>query len=497
MVTGMLDALLAGAAALFAWPAILYVFVGVVAGLFFGALPGLGGPVLLALLLPVTFGFASGDAMILLGSALGGVAFGGSVSAILINTPGTPANAATTFDGYPMTQQGRAKEALGIAATASAMGAVLGIVVLVLLIPVARQIILSFGPPEFFWISLLGLFSIALVTKGHFLKGLVSAALGLLITFVGFSGTTGTYRFGFGTTFLFGGIGLIPVLIGLFAVAESVSLTMKTGSIAERRSHDLGGSTLRGVLTVFRNWTVFLRSSFIGVLIGVIPGVGGAVANFIAYSYAVQMSDEPETFGHGNPQGVIASEAANDAKDGGTLLPTVVFGVPGSTTAAIILAGLLLHGLTPGEALLTEDLPVLFTLLLALVMANLLTSLIGLVGAEQLARIAYVRTTLIVPAILVISFVGSFVVQHALVDVFIAALFGLVGYAMIQFDYSRVAMIIAVVLGPIVENSFIRTLQLSRGDYTIFVTRPVSAVLVALVLLTLLLPAVRAIRRRA
>lgn len=493
-MSAILEALLSASLSLFSWPTILFVVIGALLGMIFGLLPGLGGPVLLSLLIPVTFGLDANAAIVLLAGSLGGVAFGGSISAILINTPGTPPNAATTFDGYPLARQNRAGEALGISATASALGALFGLVILTLLIPVAQEIILAFSPPEFFWIAVLGLTVIAFVARGSFLKGLVSGGLGLMLSFIGFSGVVGTYRYGFGTEFLWGGIELIPALIGLFAIAEVIKLvTEKSESIADKDQAAVSGGRLKGVRKVFKHYSVFGRSAAIGTLIGIIPGAGGTVANFIAYIQAVQSSDHPEDFGHGAVEGIIASEASNDAKDGGALLPTLVFGIPGSATAAVLLAGLILHGVNPGQDLLTTDLPMLFLLLLALLVANLVTSVIGLSIANQLAKITHVPVQHLIPIIMGVSLVGAYTLRGNMIDVFVATAFGFLGYAMVVYDYSRVAVIIALVLGPLLENSFIQSLQMSDSGYWIFVTRPISFALALLIILMLVTPVVRSI----
>ena len=493
-MSAIVDALLTAALTLFSWPTILYVVIGAMLGMLFGLLPGLGGPILLSLLIPVTYGFDPEAAIVLLAGSLGGVAFGGSISAILINTPGTPPNAATTFDGYPLARQNRAGEALGISATASALGALFGLVILALLVPVAQEVILAFSPPEFFWIAVLGLMIIAFVAQGSFLKGLVSGGLGLLISFIGFSGVVGTYRFGFGTEVLWGGIELIAALIGLFAIAEVIKLTVEeTESIADKEQTAVSGGRLKGVKSVFKHWNVFGRSAIIGTLTGIIPGAGGTVANFIAYIQAAQTSDNPEEFGHGAVEGVIASEASNDAKDGGSLLPTLVFGIPGSATAAVLLAGLILHGVNPGQDLLTNDLPMLFLLLLALLVSNLVTSLIGVSIANQLAKITHVPVQLLIPVVLTLSLVGAYALRSNMFDVFVAVAFGFLGYGMVVYDYSRVAVIIALVLGPLMENSFIQSLQMSDSGYWIFITRPISFVLVLLIVLMLVMPLVRSV----
>ncbi len=494
----MVEALIIGLTQLLSWPLILFVFAGALLGMLFGLLPGLGGPVLLALLLPVTYGFAPESAVVLLTASLGGVAFGGSISAIIINTPGTASNAATTFDGYPLARQGRASEALGVSATASALGAIFGVLVLILLLPVAQQIILAFSPPEFFWIAVLGLAVIAFVSGDSFLKGLVAGGVGLMISFIGYSGVTGTYRYGFGTEFLWAGIDLIAAIIGLFAIAEVIKLTVeKSETIAQFTGEgSTGRGQLKGIKHVLSRPVLFFKSATIGTLIGLIPGAGGSVANFVSYISALQSSDEPERFGQGAVEGIIASEASNDAKDGGALLPTLVFGIPGSATTAVLLAGLVVHDINPGRQLLGEDLSILFLLLFALILANIVTSGVGLFAAPFLAKATHVPVRILIPLILIVSFLGSYALRGNVGDVVVAVAFGFLGYAMIVYSYSRVAMIIALVLGPLLENSFVQSLQMSRESYWIFVTRPISFVLMMLVLLIVLVPLIQLGKQR-
>lgn len=486
------EALIEGITFVFSWPAIGFVLLGTIIGLTFGALPGLGGTVAIALLIPVTFEFDGRIAMMLLAASLGGVAFGGSVSAILINTPGTGPNAATIFDGYPMAQQGRANEALGISATASALGSMFGLVILIVAIPFVREIILAFGPPEFFWLAVLGLTVIALTAQGSFLKGLASGGFGLMLSFIGFSGLFSTTRYDLGLDYLFDGVPLIPALIGLFAVSEIIKLTAEGGTIADTESSERTGSVLTGVKYVFTHPRIFVQSAATGTLIGMIPGSGGTVATFLSYMQAVQTSNDPEKFGTGEPAGVIASEAANDAKDGGALLPTVVFGIPGSAAMAVLLGGFIFHGFSPGRDLLDRNLHVLFSLIFALGLSNIFTSVIGISLAEQLSKLTRIPVKIITPAVLVIALVGSYSLSFIWGDVVLAVVLGIVGYFMMVFDYSRVAVVIAIVLGPIMERAFTQSLQISSGDYLVFVTNPISLVLVVLTILSISLPIVRA-----
>lgn len=477
--------------ALFSWPTIGFLVVGTLVGMVFGALPGLGGTIALALLIPLTFGMEPTPAMVLFGSTLGGVAFGGSISAILINVPGTGPNAATLLDGYPMARQGRAGEALGVSATASALGALFGLVVLVLILPVARAVILSFSSPEFFWLAVFGLTIIAVTSQGQLIKGIISGGIGLMLAFIGYNSVTGIYRYGFGTQYLWDGIQLVPALIGLFALAEVIKLTAEGGTIAEGGEIMSTSGALNGAKIVLSHPVTFVRSAATGTIIGMVPGAGGTVANFISYMGALQSDDDPESFGKGNPKGVVASEAANDAKDGGALLPAVVFGIPGSAAIAVMLGGFILHGLNPGRQLLNENLPVLFTLIFALLTANILTSVIGLSIADQLAKLTRIPVDILTPAILVVSLVGAFAIRNSLGDVTIAVVFGFIGYAMIAFDYSRIGVVIALILGELAERSFLQSLMISDNGAMIFFTRPLSIILILVTIVSLLLPFLR------
>lgn len=487
----MLDAATEATQILFQWPNTLYVLVGAAIGMVFGAIPGLGGVIALALLIPVTFGMNTEPAIILFGATMGGVAFGGSISAILINIPGTAPNAATLLDGYPMTKQGRAGEALGISATASAAGAVFGLIVLLLLLPAARRIILAFSPPDFFWLAIFGLTIIALVGRGRMIRSLAMGCVGLMLSFIGLTGVVDEYRHGFGTEYLMDGIQLIPVIIGIFAVAEVLQLSKTGGTIQTDDAVEVTDSPLAGVKRVFQHPRLFVQSSVIGTIVGMIPGAGGTVANFVSYMFAMQTSKAPDTFGSGNPEGVIASEAANDSKDGGSLLPTTVFGIPGSAEMVVLLGALTIHGLTPGVGLLGENLHFLLLLVFALLLSNVVTSLVGILSANYIAKIAQTPVELLIPPILAVSFVGSFALRNNLGDVVVTLVFGIVGFAMIAYSYSRIILVLALILGPIAERGFLQSLALSDSGYGIFVASPISIVLILLIVLGFAVPVAR------
>ena len=474
-------------------------------GLIMGALPGLGGPVALALLIPVTFGLDTNAAVLLLAATLGGVAFGGSVTAILFNTPGDAPNAATVLDGYPMTRQGRAVEALTASAVASGGGAIVGVVLLLATLPLVREFALLFHSVDIFWLAVVGLVTVAVVSRGGLIANLVAGGLGLLLATHGFNPVTGTARFTWGIDYLRDGIQLIPLLIGLFAVAEMLRLTSdRTAIVDAARGEDGGGEAdnapgdrcgrRAGVSAVTENRGLFGRSAAIGWLVGVIPGAGGTVANFVAYLSARATDASGDSFGAGDVRGVIASEAANDAKDGGSMVPTLGLGIPGSASTAVLLGALVVNGVVPGPQLFQENLQLVFIVVFGLVGSNVVTSTIGVVGARRMARLSRVSTETLVPVMLCIALTGAYVARGSAGDVAAAAVFGVIGFYMVRFRLSRVPVVIAFVLGPIAEENFHRTLQIARGDYAAFFARPVSLALVAVAVGALLLPLTRRFR---
>jgi putative tricarboxylic transport membrane protein len=434
----------------------------------------------MALLIPITYAFDPTVSFMMLSAALGGSAFGGSVTAILLNIPGDAPNAATVLDGYPLSKQGQANVALGASATASGLGAIIGIVVFVLMIPVMREFLRLFGPPEYFGIAIFGLIAIAIATRESFLNGMIGGGLGLFLSFVGFNSITGGARYTFGIAFLRDGIPLLPTIIGLFAVSEMINLLVIDRTISGE-SIKKGGNVVSGIKSVFVHYRVFLQSSLIGILVGMIPAAGGSVANFLAYSYAKQSVGDSSGFGHGDIRGVIAPEASNDAKDGGAMIPTITFGIPGSAAWAVMLGAFVLHGIDPGPTLITNNLDVVFIIVFSLIVSNVLTSVIGIVTAEQLSKITLTPVKLLAPTVLIIALIGAYTVRLSILDPLLAAVFGLFGFLMIQYGISRIALIMGLVLGTILENAFHQTLQISRSGLLIFVERPMSLVILVMI----------------
>ena len=399
---------------LFTLQSLSYLALGTGIGLLFGAIPGLGGTTALALLIPMTFGMDPDAAIILVGGIMGGVPFGGSLSAILLNTPGAAPNAATCFDGYPLARQGKAGMAIGAAAAASALGGLIGVGVMLAVIPIAKAIVLLFGPPEFFMLAVLGLSAISVSTGGKLIRGLISAGFGLMLAFVGFDDVGGGLRYTAGIEYLWDGVQLVPALIGLFAIAEMIKLLTVGGQVATVGGSAILGRVLDGVKAVFGNITTLLRGSAIGSFIGAVPGVGGTVASFLSYTFTRQISKEPETFGQGNIQGVIASEAANNANDGGSLIPTLAFGIPGSAEMAVFLGVLVLHGLEPGPRLLLEHEDVIYGLIMALSLACVLASAVGLMLARYLVLVTRTDVQYLAPIVISVALIGAYALQSSL-----------------------------------------------------------------------------------
>jgi len=487
------EALLTAFSTIITGGSILYLLGGVLLGLCFGVIPGLGGTTALALLIPVTYVLSPLDAMYLAGGVMGATSFGGSITAILLNTPGTAPNAATTFDGYPLAQQGKAGLAIGASATASAMGGLIGLVTLLAFIPVAKQVVLSFGPSEFFLLTVLGLAAIAISVRGKLLRGLIAGLVGLLLAFIGADAVTGTLRFTAGSDYLWDGIPLVPTLVGMFALAQMIELSLKGGSVAKGDAVNMPISgVFEGVKSVFVNWTVLLRGSLIGTLIGAVPGLGGTVASFLAYSSAAQTDRDPDSYGKGNIRGVIAPEAANNAKDGGSLIPTVAFGIPGSAETALFLAILVLHGINPGPSILLNNEAEVYGLIVALTVSAVGASLIGIALARYLVLITRVNVQILVPVVIAVSLTGVYVLEGRMADVVLALVMGILGYLMIRFDYPRLTLVIALVLGETAERSFHQITMISRGDPMGFMlARPVSLLLMAAIILTFLMPITR------
>lgn len=475
-----------------AWPNLLYPVIGTLLAMVFAFLPGVSGVTLMALAITMTFSWDPLPIVLLFGAFVGGATFMGSITAILFNVPGSAPNAATLIDGHPMAVNGEAKTAIACAASASALGATFGIVVLIGLLPLMRWLILAFGPPEFLLLAIWGLTTVAMVSRGSWLKGLAGAGLGLMLAFVGMSPRTAESRYTLGSDYLVDGLAIVPVLLGLFALAEMIDLAAsgRTSISGKLRARELSGSILDGCLAPLRHLGLLLRSSVIGTLVGIIPGIGGTVASFVAYGHAVQTCRKAPRFGRGDLRGVLAPEAANDAKDGGSLVPVLAFGVPGSEGTVLLLTALTLHGVVPGRELVGDQLPLVFALIWALFLSNWLTSLLGLAVSGQLARVTVIRSDLLVPVIFALVAAAAVVYRGRPDDLLVTTLFGFLGYGLKKYGWPRVPLVIAMVLGSMFETNLHLTVQLQSLGRINLLERPIAALLAVLIVLTLLLPIV-------
>src|SRR6267154_2347204 len=495
----MLQMWLGGIEGLLQLRELAFLGLGMFIGLFFGAIPGLGGAAALALLMPLTYGLEPFTALALSGGVMGGVPMGGSITAILLNTPGSAPNAATAIDGYPLAQQGKAGMAIGAAASANAIGGIIGTVSVLAILPIAKDIVLLFGPPEFFLLAILGLVIVSTTSRGKLLRGLITGAFGLMVAFIGYNDVSGGERFTYGIEYLWDGVHLVPALIGLFAVAEMINLSVTGGTVVK----DVRGMKITGVMSgvtaTFRHWRTVLRGSIIGTVVGAIPGEGGTVAAFLSYSMTVQASDDPDSFGKGNIQGVIAPEAAINAKDGSALIPTIAFGIPSGAEMAVFLGILVLHGMQPGPLMLAQNQNEIYGLVWALTGACILASFIGVLLARPLGLITLVDSRIFVPIIIAVAMVGSYAVDRSIENPVLTLAFGILGYVMIRYDYPRLTIVIALVLGATAERNFHQAMIMGDGSWSIFTARWMCLLLIAAIVLFLAIPPLRArfARRRA
>lgn len=457
---------------------------GTLAGLIVGALPGLSSTMGVALAIPVTFGMDPKLGLVLLGAVYSSSVYGGSITAILLRTPGTDASIVTTLDGFPMTKKGLAGKAIGISTTASAIGGVFSTLALLLIAPLLAKIALTFGPPEYFLVALFGLSVIISVSSENYLKGLLSGVFGLLIATAGLDNFTGVPRFVFGNVSMLDGIPVLPALIGLFSLSQAIKLAAGSGSVLVEGNVKFSDRILPTLSDMKQTLWVMLRSCFIGTTIGIMPGAGTSIASFLAYNETKRVSKEPETFGKGNIQGVAAPEAANNAVVGGSLVPALTLGIPGNAVSAVFIGGLTIHGLIPGPNLFSKYGEITYTLILSLFLANILFWVIGIVFAKHFVKIIKTPTRILAPIICVLSVIGSYAIRGNFFDVGLLFAFGLLGYLMERFGFSPAPIVLAIILGPMAESELRRSLSLFRGSVMPFFERPLSLALMALIALS-------------
>ncbi|MDE0341753.1 MAG: tripartite tricarboxylate transporter permease [Deltaproteobacteria bacterium] len=466
--------------------AMLLMVSGVLLSSVFAALPGVGVLLILTVVLPFSLSMSPYHAIAFL-LGIGAVSnTANTFPSVLIAVPGSAGSQATILDGYPMARKGEAKRAFGAAFMASAVGGVLGAIVLLASLPILRPLVLSFGSPEFFVLVVWGLSAIGVLSGRAPIKGLLAAILGILIATVGVDEKTAIERFSLDTAYLWDGVNVILIGLGLFAVPELIDLAVRRSSIAE--TEDLGSGLLEGIKDVFRHWWMVVRCSAIGVWVGVLPGLGSSVADWFAYAHAVQTEKNSERFGTGDVRGVIAPESSNNAKEGGALIPTIAFGIPGSTSLAIMLAAFVSVGIHPGSRMLTDQLHLTLAMVWVLVISNLMATSLAMGFAGTFARLSLQPFYVIVPVTLVLCASASFAASYAHEDLYAFLVFSAVGYLMKLFDWPRPPVLVAAVLGFQMETYL--WLSIARYDFA-WLLRPSVLLLLALVVFTLMLPVIR------
>jgi putative tricarboxylic transport membrane protein len=474
-----------------------YLVLGSAVGMLVGALPGLGPLFAVSLMLPLTFGMPAATAIIFLTAVHAATAYGDSFASILINTPGGVGSVASCWDGYPMSQKGQAGVAMGISTLGSFIGGIIGWVSLVVLSPVFIWLALKMGPPEYFMVAVLALLLIAAATGEQILKGLLLAGVGLLLSFVGRDPITAEARFTFGSLYFEDGIPLTSVALGLFALSQVMVLAGKAGWPLQFQAI---GKILEGFRIVLRLPFTIVRAGLVGIIMGVLPALGLSSANIVAYFIERRFSKDPETFGTGNPSGLLAPEIAKNACIVGDLIPTFTLGIPGSSVTAIFLAAMIVHGIQPGAEFFLGSGALAYTIITGILLAQISFFVMGILFARHFAKVVLIPHALLAPVIVVLSFIGSFALRGRLEDVILTFAFGLIGYLFTIYRYPSSCLVLGLVLGNLMESNFHRSVLISGGAYSIFFTRPISLTLFLVTITVLLWPYVKLaarLRRRS
>lgn len=470
---------------------LLYIAAGTLFGIFVGVMPGLSSVMGLSIMLPFTLTLkGSGGILMMLGLFCGAI-YGGSITAILINTPGTANSAATCLDGNPMAiKKGQPGRALGLSTMASTFGGLFSAVMLLWTAPLLSKFAMKFTPPEYFAMAVFGLSIVTSVSNKNLLKGLLSAVIGLLLATIGIDSIAGTTRFTFGTIYLTGGISFIPVLIGLFAFSQGLITTEENFGKMMKKVTPKIKRTIPTMEDVKRVFPTMLRSSVIGTVIGAIPGTGGDIASWVSYNEAKRWSKHPEEFGNGAPEGIAAPEAANNAISGGALIPLLTIGIPGDSGTAVMLGALMMQGIIPGPLLFTEQTDKVYLIIVGLFLANICMGLLGFAGIRLFSKIVAIPDVILTPMIFIFCFVGTFAMNHNISDIFLMIIAGILGYFMLKMDFCVPPLILGLILGRTLESNLRRSLVLSDGSPVIFLQRPIALVLLIAAFLSLIYPIV-------
>ena len=466
-------------------------------GVFIGALPGLNPVMAIALLLPLTYSMDPLVALAMVAGIYNGSMYGGAIPAILLRIPGTPASIATTFDGFPMADKGEASKALKIACWSSAVGGIVSAIALMTMGPLLARVTLFFGPAEYFWIAIFGMASVGVMVGSDPIKGIMAAVIGLLIGTMGIDSLSGQARFTFGQTWLLGGLDLIVVLVGLYALPPVLQLAENCDL------KGLSAAQLKLTNTPFKPGEIrslvptWIRSSGIGIGVGILPGAGGNIAAFLSYNAAKNASDDPDSFGKGNPQGVAAAECGNNADNAASMIPALALGIPGNVVAALVLSALTIHGLQPGPQLFHQNPILVGGFMMEMLITSLLIVLLGgAVATRVFAQFQRLPGVLLVPSILILMCVGVYVINGRSVDLWVMLLAGVAGYFLEKVNVPLAPIILGMILGPMAEQSVRRALLISRGDTTELLTRPISATLAVATVLVIAWPLFKAVRRK-
>lgn len=486
----MLSLLISGFAAVFTLKAMVLILIGVSLGIVFGAIPGLTATMGVALCLPITYGMTPVEGMsLLIGLYIGGVS-GGLISAILLKIPGTPSSIATTFDGSPMAAKGEAGKALGVGIVFSFIGGLISILILIFISPPLAEIALKFGPFEYFAIAIFSLTMISSLSKGSLAKGFISGLIGVALGLVGSAPIDAYPRFTFGFGELDAGFALLPALIGLYAISEIIGTAEDKKILKDKDVIDFSikgfGFSMKEFISQMPN---MIRSSMIGTGIGILPGIGGGTSNIISYLTAKNRSKYPDKFGTGIIDGIVASETANNASVGGALVPLITLGIPGDTVTAMLLGGLMIHGLMPGPLLFSTSGEIVYGIFAALLVANVAMIVLEFFGMRLFVRLLRVPKYMLLPIIITLCAVGSFGLNNRVFDVWSLVFFGLLGYALSKFDYPLPPIILGFILGPIAETNLRRGLMMTQGDFLPFLTKPIAATFLIIALISAILTA--------
>lgn len=482
----MIEGLLLGLNALFTWEVILALFIGIAIGYIVGSLPGLTSSVGMAVLLPFTFSMDPVAAMVMLVAIYVAGDYAAAIPAILVNAPGQPAAAITAFDGFPMRMKGQAGEALTLSILSSGIGAFISTLLLIVSAAGLARIALSFGPAEYFALALLGLALVTSLASGSMTRAVIGLVIGLMIVTIGLDPVSGTQRYVFHRGLL-EGVPFLPALIGLFALSEVFMMLERSQSASGERIHSLP-SPWKSFSLITPFGKTLGRSSILGFLIGVVPGAGATIASLVSYSVAKRLSKQPESFGTGNPEGVVASETANNAAAPGALAPLLSLGIPGSASAAILIGALMIHGINPGPMLFARNAEIPYSIFVSLLVGLPIMMLIGLLGCRLWVQITRLSPALVATIVTSVCLLGAYTYDNSIVSVWVTVIAGALGYVLRKLDIHPAPIILALVLGSMMESNLRRGLRVSGDDFTYFISQPLSAIILLCAFAVFLLP---------